>query len=147
MSEMRFQRISFLNLVSEKSFKSCPSKSMLPSNIRPFVGSNRSRVRAMLDFPLPDSPAMPSTCPFSNEKETSSTACTSPSLVAKYILRSFTSRRAKQIFLSGYLSYVKTYEPYRCRSRGFSTESSENPTKIKAIDRRAIAMPGGKNHH
>src|SRR6185369_4537030 len=57
--------------------------------MRPMIES------AVTDFPQPHSPTMPSVFPFSSEKLMPSTACTTPSRVKKWVLRSLTSRTAK----------------------------------------------------
>ena len=51
-------------------------------------------------LPLPLSPTMPSTFPFSRKKETPSTALTSPASVKKEVLRLLTSSSAMMILLS-----------------------------------------------
>src|ERR671934_2429885 len=51
-------------------------------------------VRQVTLFPEPDSPTIPSVCPFSIEKLTPSTALTTPSSVLKWVFRSRTSSRA-----------------------------------------------------
>ena len=51
-------------------------------------------VRQVTLFPEPDSPTIPSVCPFSTENETPSTALTTPSSVRKDVRRSLTSRSA-----------------------------------------------------
>ena len=48
--------------------------------------------RFVTDFPEPDSPTMPITSPFLREKDTPSTAFTTPSSVKKWVLRPLTSR-------------------------------------------------------
>jgi hypothetical protein len=80
---------------SESFVTSVPSKMIEPDTIRAGGFGSRPMIEsAVTDFPHPDSPTMPSVRPRSTEKETPSTARTSPSRVPKYVRRSLTSRSA-----------------------------------------------------
>ena len=65
------------NLPGLRASTSCPSSSIVPS-IFVFDGSSRRMAPAMVDLPQPDSPARPTTSPFSICRSTPRTAGTAP---------------------------------------------------------------------
>ena len=75
--EMRFQR-SARSSFSVSESRSRPSKWTSPPEITAGAGRMRSSAWASVDFPLPDSPAMPRISPRSTSSETRSTARTGP---------------------------------------------------------------------
>ena len=91
--------ISFLMCLSSEPFMRIMS---LPSKkISPLVGSTRRSMHLpVVVFPQPDSPTIPSVCPFSMEKLTSSTAWSIPLGVLKYFLRFLTSSMFSAILSS-----------------------------------------------
>ena len=68
-----------------------PSNLIDPSRITCFFGSNPITERASTVLPDPDSPTTPNVRPRSSEKETSSTACTTPRDVSKCVSTFVTS--------------------------------------------------------
>ena len=85
------------NLRSSSSFSastSRPSKVMLPATILPGSGTSRRMERAVIDFPDPDSPTMPTVSPRLTRKSMPSTARTIPPRTMNWVLRPLTSRIA-----------------------------------------------------
>src|SRR2546421_9535095 len=90
MSFPRMSRSRLELIVSRFS----PLKIASPLEIVFRFGLSPMIVRQVTLLPEPDSPTIPSVCPFSIEKVTPSTAFTMPSSVRKWVLRSRTSRSA-----------------------------------------------------
>ena len=82
-----------------------PSKVIDPATIRPGgFGTSRAIERAVTLLPQPDSPTRPSVSPYFMSKLTSSTACTTPLGVKKWVDRPRTSSRmseARAVFPDG----------------------------------------------
>src|SRR6266850_4181638 len=72
--------------------RSLPSYRTRPPTMRPGGGISRMTLKAVTDFPHPDSPTMPSVSPALSSNETPSTAFTTPSGVKNWVFRSRTSR-------------------------------------------------------
>src|SRR2546430_270478 len=92
MASPRTSRIS----ASDNSSRSRPSNTTLPSTVRPGGDAIRRRIESDVTLlPQPDSPTMASVSPRTTEKETPSTARTTPSRVKKYVFNPLTSRSAE----------------------------------------------------
>src|SRR5579864_8598054 len=87
---MRLQRIRF-NSAWRKPRSSVSRKRALPL-ARPLAAKRPMMVRNSWLLPAPDSPTMPTTSPSSSVNDTSLTALTSPSGVAKRVSRCLISR-------------------------------------------------------
>src|SRR5918994_261403 len=98
------------------SSRSWPSKRISPSGYSTGgLGLSCMTESAVTLFPLPDSPTIPSVSPGSSEKETPSTALTTPSWVLKCVLRLLTSSIA-----TGYSSLSE--RPLAARTEGYSRD-------------------------
>src|SRR6185436_19385205 len=79
---------------SDMASTSRPSHSTRPPVITPGARSRRTRASAMVDLPLPDSPARPNTSPGAMAKETPSTTHRSPPSRRYSTRRSSTASRS-----------------------------------------------------
>src|SRR6185436_2959040 len=97
--EMRRPRMSRISR-SLFSRRFSPSSRMAPLTMRAAGrGTSRRSDSAVMVFPQPDSPTMPSVSPSRREKLTPSTALTTPLRVKQYVRRSSTSRMTSPICL------------------------------------------------